>query len=76
MDSRAERTRAALLAAAADIICADDALTVAALTRRAGVHRKTFYRHWVTTGKAMPLPRLLELSGQLLEHGAAAVARR
>ncbi|MCQ9345278.1 hypothetical protein [Corynebacterium phoceense] len=34
------------------------------------------YRHWVTTGKAMPLPRLLELSGQLLEHGAAAVARR
>ncbi|MCQ9331877.1 hypothetical protein NQ023_06245 [Corynebacterium phoceense] len=34
------------------------------------------YRHWVTTDKAMPLPRLLELSGQLLEHGAAAVARR
>ncbi|KXB56426.1 hypothetical protein HMPREF3227_01057 [Corynebacterium sp. CMW7794] len=33
-------------------------------------------RHWVTTGKAMPLPRLLKLSGQLLEHGAAAVARR
>ena len=34
------------------------------------------YRHWVATGTAMYLPRLLELSGQLLEHGVAAVARR
>lgn len=34
------------------------------------------YRHWAATGKEMPLPRLLELSDQLLEHGAATVARR
>lgn len=34
------------------------------------------FRHWVATGKRVPVERLIELSGQLLEHGASAVAQR
>lgn len=49
-DIRSARTRQALMTALQEMICQGEAgpLTVQALTDRAGINRKTFYRHFET----------------------------
>ena len=88
VDPRVERSRATVLAAAADLLLegGPDAVTVDAVVERSGVARSTIYRHWSSRTRltADALQRLLPAAhpeppdgplGERLQHAAAAVAR-
>lgn len=67
-DPRARRTRAALRAAVLDLAVSGDlgAVTISAVTKRAGVNRATFYLHY---------PDIDALAADAMEEAVAEVAR-
>lgn len=77
-DPRVERSQAAVLAAAADLLleCGVGGFTVEAIVERSGVARSTIYRHWdtrrelllATLDRLLPAPRDPDVEGALRER--------